>query len=65
MTRIEGKTTVVGLHKIDPIRRVFACGITIDNVADKVKELIDAVNLLIQLEEERLNNTFTVLKETK
>jgi len=32
-------------------------------VADKIKELIDAINILIRLEEERLNNTFDVLKE--
>ena len=65
MTQIKGKITVVDLNKIEPIRRVFACEVSVNNVADKVKELIDAVNLLIQLEEERLNNTFTVLKETK
>jgi len=63
MTQIKGKITVVDLNKIEPIREVFACGVTIDNVADKIEELIVAVNILIRLEEERLNNTFDVLKE--
>jgi len=63
MTQIKGKITVVGLNKIEPIRRVFACEVSVNNVADKIKELIDAINILIRLEEERLNNTFDVLKE--
>jgi hypothetical protein len=55
----------IRLNKIGHIERIFACGLTVENVADKVEELIAAVNMLLALEEERLNNTYTILKEQK
>jgi hypothetical protein len=59
------KTTVIGLELIKQLSTAYDHNPSIFPLESKINEIIRKVNLLIELEEERLNNTFTVLKETK